>query len=57
MKRREFMITLGASAMAMRASAKKSQPIMQTSESAEAIYKRSYTIDAMCFGAAAQCEF
>lgn len=52
MKRREFMITLGASAMAMRASAKKSQPIMQTSESAEAIYKRSYTIDAMCFGAA-----
>lgn len=46
------MITLGASAMAMRASAKKSQPIMQTSESAEAIYKRSYTIDAMCFGAA-----
>jgi len=46
------MITLGASAMAMRASAKKSQPMMQTSESAEAIYKRSYTIDAMCFGAA-----
>jgi len=46
------MISLGAGTLAMHSSIKKGQEMRQKSETAESIYKQSYTIDAMCFGAA-----
>jgi membrane dipeptidase len=50
MKRREFLV-MGASAMAAQV-AKAARVSAQPTESAESIYERSVTIDAMCFGAA-----
>lgn len=52
MKRREFLGGLGAGAIAISASRLKARPHEQDNESAEEIYRRSYVIDAMCFGAA-----
>ena len=48
MKRREFLKALGTTAIAAGAGRARAQP----TETAESIYERSISIDAMCFGAA-----
>ncbi len=52
MKRRDFMMTLGAGVMSLPDSSKKFRPFPQETETAESIYSRAYSIDAMSFGAA-----
>ncbi len=52
MKRRDFMMTLGAGVMSLPDSSKKNRLFPQESETAESIYSRAYSIDAMSFGAA-----
>lgn len=51
------MLTLGVNAVALLAWGKNSQAMSPASDTAEAIYKRAYSIDAMCFGAAPPRSF
>lgn len=57
MNRRQFMVNLGGVAVVMPQVLGKMQTARPENKTPEAIYKSSYAIDAMCFAAAAQCEF
>lgn len=52
MKRRDFMMTLGAGVLSVPDLSKKYRPLPQERETAESIYSRAYSIDVMSFGAA-----